>query len=140
MPPWSASSRTARRDRHDYRGAAGAIAEYQRRVGTRSAVASPIVVDDRLWGALVASSNREPLPADSEQRMANFTELVGLVIANAESRAELTASRARVIAAADEARRRIQRDLHDGAQQRLVTTVVALKMARQALGDVPGSA
>jgi signal transduction histidine kinase len=105
------------------------------RVGNRSAVASPIVVDDRLWGAMVASSKREPLPADSEHRMANFTELVGLVIANAESRAELTSSRARVIAAADEARRRIQRDLHDGAQQRLVSTVIALKMARQTLGE-----
>jgi transcriptional regulator of acetoin/glycerol metabolism len=107
---------------------------------SRSAVASPIVVDGRLWGTLAASCRREPLPADSEQRMANFTELVGLVIANAESRAELTASRARVIAAADDARRRIQRDLHDGAQQRLVSTVLALKLAREALGDVPAPA
>jgi signal transduction histidine kinase len=72
--------------------------------------------------------------------MANFTELVGIVIANAESRAELTASRARVVAAADEARRRIRRDLHDGAQQRLVTTVMTLKMARQQLGDADGPA
>src|ERR687891_301021 len=120
------TGRSARMGRHDP-GAAG----------NRSAMASPIVVDGRLWGTLVASSNREPLPRDSERRMANFTELVGLVIANAESRAELTASRARVVAAADEARRRIRRDLHDGAQQRLVTTVVALKLARQALGDVP---
>jgi signal transduction histidine kinase len=102
-----------------------------------SSVASPIVVDGCLWGAVLASSKRELLPADAEHRMANFTELVGLVIANAESRAELTASRARVVAAATEARRQIQRDLHDGAQQRLVSTVVALKMARQELGDVP---
>jgi signal transduction histidine kinase len=72
--------------------------------------------------------------------MANFTELVGTVIANAESRAELTASRARVLAAADEARRRIQRDLHDGAQQRLVSTVLMLRMARQQLGEVSGPA
>jgi signal transduction histidine kinase len=114
---------SARMDRHDH-----------------SAVASPIVVDGRLWGALVAASDREPLPADSEQRMSNFTELVGLVTANAESRAELTASRARVMAAADEARRQIQRDLHDGAQQRLVSTVMALKLARQTLGDVPAPA
>src|SRR5918996_2467839 len=118
------TGRSARMGRHDP-GAAG----------NRSAVASPIVVDGRLWGTLVASSNREPLPRDSERRMANFTELVGLVIANAESRAELTASRARVLAAADEARRRIQRDLHDGAQQRLVSTVIALKLARQAVGE-----
>jgi signal transduction histidine kinase len=107
------------------------------RVG-RSAVASPIVVEGRLWGALVVATKREPLPADTEERMANFTELVGVVIANAESRAEITASRARVVAAADEARRRIQRDLHDGAQQRLVSTVVALKLARLELGDATG--
>jgi signal transduction histidine kinase len=72
--------------------------------------------------------------------MANFTDLVGTVIANAENRAELTASRARVVAAADEARRRIRRDLHDGAQQRLVSAVIALKLARRALGDASGPA
>jgi signal transduction histidine kinase len=103
-------------------------------------VASPIIVERRLWGAVVASTRRTPLPADTEERMANLTELVGTVIANAESRAELTASRARVVAAADEARRRIQRDLHDGAQQRLVSTVMALKMARWELGDATGPA
>jgi signal transduction histidine kinase len=106
----------------------------------RSAVASPIIVEGRLWGALVASTRRGPLPADSEERMASFTELVGVVIANAESRAELAASRARVVAAGDEARRRIERDLHDGAQARLVSTVVALKLARLALGDATGPA
>src|SRR5919198_1106986 len=114
--------RSVRMDRHDYSTASGAINGYLRRVVNRSTVASPIVVDDRLWGAVVVSRNGEPLPADSEHRMANFSELVGLVIANAERRAELTVSRARVMAAADEARRRIQRDLHDGAQQRLVST------------------
>jgi signal transduction histidine kinase len=72
--------------------------------------------------------------------MAHFTELVGIVIANAESRAELTASRARVVAAGDEARRRIQRDLHDGAQQRLVSTVLTLKLAKEELGGTTGPA
>ena len=134
------TGRSARMDQRDDGPASGAIAGYLRREGSRSAVASPIVVDGRLWGAVVACSEREPLPTDSEQRMANFTDLVGLVIASAESRAELTASRARAIAAADEARRRIQRDLHDGAQQRLVNTVIALKLARQTLGDVPAPA
>jgi signal transduction histidine kinase len=110
------------------------------RVGDRSAVASPILVDGRRWGELVVSTRREPLPADTEERMARFIKLVGLVIANAESRAELTASRARVVAAADEARRRIQRDLHDGAQQRLVSTVVSLKLARLELGGATGPA
>jgi signal transduction histidine kinase len=106
----------------------------------RSAVASPIIVEGRLWGALVASTSCEPLLADSEERIANFAELVGVVIANAESRAELAASRARVVAAGDQARRRIERDLHDGAQARMVSTVVALKLARRALGDATGPA
>jgi signal transduction histidine kinase len=134
------TGRSARVDEHDYSTASGPIADYLRRVGNRSAVASPIIVEGRLWGAVVASTRREPLPADTEERMANFTELVGVVIANAESRAELTASRARVVAAGDEARRRIQRDLHDGAQQRLVSTVLTLKLARQELGEATGPA
>jgi signal transduction histidine kinase len=129
------TGRSARVDDHDYSAASGPLADYLRRVGNRSAVACPIVVKSRLWGAVVASTKREPLPADTEERMANFTDLVGIVIANAESRAELAASRARAVVAGDEARRRIQRDLHDGAQQRLVSTIVALKLARQALGD-----
>jgi signal transduction histidine kinase len=134
------TGRSARIDDHDYSTAEGPIAEYLRWIQTRSAVASPIIVDDSLWGAVVVSTKQEPLAADTEERMANFTDLVGTVIGNAEHRAELTASRARVVAAADEARRRIERDLHDGAQQRLVTTVLALKMARSALGDEGGSA
>jgi signal transduction histidine kinase len=110
------------------------------RAGNRSSVASPVVVEGHLWGALVAATQHELLPADTEERMANFAELVGVVIANAESRAELIASRARAVAAGDEARRRIQRDLHDGAQQRLVSTVITLKMARRELGDAAGPA
>jgi signal transduction histidine kinase len=132
------SGRPARVDEHDYSGASGTVAAYLRGVGNRSAVASPIVVNGGLWGALVVSTRREPLAVDAEERMANFTELVGVVIASAESRALLTASRARVVAAGDEARRRIQRDLHDGAQQRLVTAVLTLKLARQELGDATG--
>jgi signal transduction histidine kinase len=129
---------SARVDGHDYSKASGPITGYLHRVGNRSVVASPIIVDGSLWGSLVVSTKREPLAADTEERMANFTELVGTVIANAENRAELTASRARVVAAADEARRRIERDLHDGAQQRLVSAVVTLKLARQELGDATG--
>jgi signal transduction histidine kinase len=132
------TGRSARVDERDYTGVAGPIAAYLRGVGNRSAVASPIVVQDHLWGAVVASTKREPLPADTEERMANFAELVGIVIANAESREELTASRARVVTAADEARRRIQRDLHDGAQARLVSTVMTLRLARQELDDATG--
>jgi signal transduction histidine kinase len=134
------SGRSARVDEHDVTAASGPMAAYLRRLGDRCAVASPIVVHGELWGAVCASTKRDPLPADAEERMENFTELVGIVIANAESRAELTASRARVVAAGDEARRRIQRDLHDGAQQRLVSTVVTLQLARRELGDASGPA
>ncbi len=132
------TGRSARVDEKDYSTATGPIAGYLRWVGNRSAVASPIIVEGGLWGAIVVSTRRDLLPADSEERMGSFTELVGTVIANAESRAELTASRARVVAAGDEARRRLQRDLHDGAQQRLVTTVMTLQLARQMLGDATG--
>jgi signal transduction histidine kinase len=134
------TGRSARVDGFDYSTASGPVAAYQRRVQNRSVVASPIVVEGQLWGAMVASTRNQPLPADMEERMADFTDLVGLVVANAESRTELMASRARVVAAGDAARRRIQRDLHDGAQQRLVDTMITLKLARKALGDSPGRA
>jgi signal transduction histidine kinase len=106
--------------------------------GVRSAVAGPIVVEGRIWGAMGLGSRRGRLPKDTEQRLAGFTELVATAIANAESRAELTASRARIVATADQTRRRIERDLHDGAQQRFVHTIVTLKLARGALADVGG--
>jgi len=89
----------------------------------------------RLWGSLViAHSSREVLPADTEARLVAFNELVGTAIANAESSAEVSASRARVIAAGDQVRRRIERDLHDGAQQRLVSLMLQL---REAQAEVP---
>jgi signal transduction histidine kinase len=134
------TGRSARVDNRDYSRGSGPVADYLRRQQTRSAMASPIVVEGHLWGAIVAARRRDPLPRDIEERMANLTELVGVVVASAESRAELMASRARVAAAGDEARRRIQRDLHDGAQQRLVNTMITLKLARRALGDATGPA
>jgi signal transduction histidine kinase len=101
-----------------------------RRLGIRASVAVPIQVDGRVWGiSVVASQSPEPFPAATETRIVEFTEFVATAISNARSRAELAASRARAIAAADESRRRIQRDLHDGAQQRLVTTILNLKLA-----------
>jgi signal transduction histidine kinase len=103
------------------------------RLGVRSSVATPITVNGHLWGVVVASSWRGPLPAETEQRMLDFTELVATAIASAESRAELTASRARIVAAADESRRRIERDLHDGAQQRLVSLALELRATQAAL-------
>jgi signal transduction histidine kinase len=116
-----------------YEDASSAVAAQARRVGLRSAVASPIVVDGRLWGALVAATTRaEPLAADGESRIEQFTELVATAIANVQARSDLAASRARIVAAADDERRRVVRDLHDGAQQRLVHTIVTLKLARRA--------
>jgi signal transduction histidine kinase len=92
------------------------------------------VVGGRLWGVIAASRKREePFPADTEAKIARFTELVATAIANAEARAELTASRARIVATADRARRRIERDLHDGAQQRLVSLALRLRTAAAAI-------
>jgi signal transduction histidine kinase len=107
-------------------------------LGIRSEVGAPITVEGRVWGVIIAAWTQADASAGSEGRIAQFTELVATAIANADSRAELTASRARVVAAGDETRRRIERDLHDGAQQRLVHTIVSLKLARQALGDGGG--
>jgi PAS domain S-box-containing protein len=101
--------------------------------GIRRTLEVPITVEGSVWGSITAGTQREQFPADAEQRMAEFTELAGTAIANAESRSELTASRARVVAASDETRRQIERDLHDGAQQRLVHTVITLKLVRRAL-------
>jgi signal transduction histidine kinase len=113
------SGRSARMNSFD--GAEGVLAEFARQLGRRSAVGAPIIVDDRLWGVAVANSATGVLPAVAEGRLASFAELVAMAISNAEARTELTASRARVVAAADETRRRIERDLHDGIQQRLVS-------------------
>jgi signal transduction histidine kinase len=126
------TARPARMD--DYNGTGGAIAQLVQTVGVRASVGAPIVVDGRLWGVVIATWNGEkPPPAETEQRMAQFAELLDTAIANADSRDQLTASRARLVTEADEARRRVVRDLHDGAQQRLVHTIVTLKLARRAL-------
>jgi signal transduction histidine kinase len=119
-----------------YEGMTGEIAEIARDLGARSVVGAPIVVDRGLWGVIVASWSRDESPAaDTEERMAHFAELLDTAIANADSRDQLAASRARLLTAADEARRRVVRDLHDGAQQRLVQTILTLRLAQRAFGD-----
>jgi signal transduction histidine kinase len=95
-----------------------------------SMVASPIVVEGRVWGAVGVASRCRRLPQAAEHRLAEFTELVATAVGNAETRAELTTSRGRIVAAADQERRRIERDLHDGAQQMLVTLALELRAAR----------
>jgi signal transduction histidine kinase len=135
-------SETARSARIDsLADASGPLGVAAREAGVRSAVGTPIIVEGGLWGVVIAGSSLEqPLPADTEARLSSFTELVATAVANAESRAELTASRARIVAAADESRRRIERDLHDGAQQRLVHAVIVLKLALRALSNADANA
>jgi signal transduction histidine kinase len=111
-----------------------AITAASLRIGLRSAVGAPINVAGRLWGAMIAgSTGQEALPKDTETRLAGFAELVATAIGNAQAGAELTASRARIVAAGDEARRQIERDLHDGAQQRLIALAMHLRMAQKAV-------
>jgi len=87
------------------------------------------MVEGSLWGSIAAGTDRDRFPADAEQRMAEFTDLVATAIANADSRSQLAASRRRIVAAADEARRQIERNLHDGTQQRLVSLGLAVRAA-----------
>jgi len=124
--------RTGLPARADYtRPTQGSIAAAARSEGTLSAVGVPVVVDGALWGVMaVGTREPEPLPADLEDRLAKFTELLATAIANAEGRAELDASRARIVATADATRRRIERDLHDGAQQQLVWLALAVRAAQ----------
>ena len=121
--------------------AQGPLAEAARAMGMRVTVGAPIVVDGRLWGVISARwTTAESPPHDTEQRMARFAELLDTAIANADGRDQLMASRARLVTAGDDARRRVVRDLHDGAQQRLVHTVVALKLARRSVRRGDGRA
>ena len=102
--------------------------------GIRSGVAAPITVQGRLWGFVaIGSVGEQPPPPGTESRLADFTELVATAIANAQAQAELTASRARIVASADQTRRRIERDLHDGAQQRLVSLALQVRAAQAAV-------
>jgi signal transduction histidine kinase len=116
-----------------YRGLSGPVIDLANSLGAgpRSTVGAPILAEGRVWGVIVATRTRdEKFADDTESRLVGFAELVATAISNAVTRQELEASRARIVAAADAERRRIERDLHDGAQQRLVTLVVALRRAR----------
>ena len=127
--------RTGRPTRVDsYSRASEFVNRTVQRLGIRCTVAVPIMVGGSLWGSIAAGTNREQFPADAETRMAEFTELVAAAIANADSRLALAASRRRIVAAADDARRRIERDLHDGTQQRLVSLKLSVDAAE---ADVP---
>ena len=114
-----------------YAGTAGSLPERLLAVGYRGSLGAPVIVHGRVWGVMVASwSQARALPPGSEERLKQFTELAATAIANANARAELKASRMRIVASADETRRRVERDLHDGAQQRLVTLALEVRAVR----------
>lgn len=125
------TGRSARID--DYDTASGGFGDVARGWEFRASVGVPIRVEGRLWGVISAASRCGPLPADSEERLAAFTELAATALANAETQAALMASRARIVAAADQTRRRVERDLHDGAQQRLISLALHLRAAQATL-------
>ena len=124
-----------------YDEAGGRLAETLRSAGYRAAVAAPVTVGGRLWGALAAATaSEEPLPEGLERRLCDFADLVGQALANADARERLAASRAELVAVSDAERRRLERNLHDGAQQRLVSVALGLSMVGAKLEDDPGSA
>jgi signal transduction histidine kinase len=128
------TGQAARMDR--YSRTQGEVAVLAMRYGFRSSIGSPIMVGARLWGVMIAgTAGSRPLPRNTEERLDRFTDLVATAIANAEARAELNASRMRIVAAADQTRRRIERDLHDTIQQRLVTLQLALNGAIDSLPE-----
>jgi len=114
---------------------ATALADVARQLGVGAGIPVPVLVEGRVWGTLSSSSSGLPVAAGTEERLVQFAELAAAAITNAVNRAKLTASRARVVATADETRRRLQRDVHDSAQQRLVHTIILLKLARDAISS-----
>jgi signal transduction histidine kinase len=134
--------RTARPGRVDaYEDLGGPLAARLRELGVRSEVGAPVVVAKRVWGALIAGTDKPvPLPAGTEHRVASFAELIATAVANATAHTELVASRARIVTTAQEARRRLARDLHDGAQQRLVVALITLQLADECFDRDPARA
>jgi signal transduction histidine kinase len=117
----------------DYQHATSAVGIWARSMGIRCVAGCPVNVEGNIWGAMTMYSLVTEIPSGTEDRLFEFVELVGTAIANAQSRSDLLASRARVVAAADESRRRVERDLHDGAQQQLVTLGLKLCTAQTAV-------
>src|SRR3954452_5581268 len=139
VPKVATSGRAERVERYDQ--ANGSFAAKLRRVGYRAGVAAPVSVGGRLWGVLAAGGTAEdPLPAELEQRLCDFADLVAQALANADAYEKLAASRARVVEVGDAERRRLERNLHDGAQQRLVSGALLLSMVRSKLESDPRAA
>ncbi len=129
--------RTGRPARYDtLDGMTGSLAERLRALGITAAVGAPVSFAGTLWGVVVISSHGVPFPPEAEFRVADFADLAAQAIANAQAREELAASRIRILEASDAERRRLERNLHDGAQQRLVATSLTVRMAaRRVTGD-----
>jgi PAS domain S-box-containing protein len=124
-----------------YEGMPGPLAARLRELGINSEVGAPVIVDGSVWGALIAGTDHpEPLPPGAEWRLARFAELIGTAVSNATAHSELIASRARIVATSDAARQRVTRDLHDGAQQRFVNTIINLQLAQQKWSLAPQQA
>jgi signal transduction histidine kinase/integral membrane sensor domain MASE1 len=133
--------RTGTAQRVEYNRASGSLADTMRDIGYRFAVAAPVTVAGRLWGALVAATTSDdPVPDGLEARLCDFADLVGQALANADARERLAASRAELVEVTDAERRRLERNLHDGAQQRLVSVALRLGMVDGRLEDDPGTA
>jgi signal transduction histidine kinase len=117
-----------------YEEASGELGTLIRERGIRSEVGAPVIVNGHVWGALIAGTDADkPLPASVEARLSAFTELLATAVLNAATATQLLASRARLVAAGDDARRRIERDLHDGTQQRLVSLGLDLQTVQASL-------
>jgi signal transduction histidine kinase len=134
------TGRPARGERYD--DLEGSLADTLRQFGVRSVVVAPVSFAGRMWGAAIFSTlSPEPFPDGTEQRLADFAELAAQALANAQARADVAASRARIVEAGDAERRRLERNLHDGAQQRLVSLLLLLRLAtRQVAGHADATA
>jgi signal transduction histidine kinase len=133
--------RTGETHRANYDELSDPLAEVQRSFGYRSAVGAPVTLGGRLWGAIAAATaDPEPLPGEAEKRLCDFAELVSQALANADAREKLAASRARIVEAGDAERRRLERNLHDGAQQRLVALALHLRLVEAAVERDPARA
>ena len=125
----------------DYDDAPGPLAEQLRSLGFRASVAAPLSVGGRLWGVLVASTTRsEGMVTGSERRLLDFAELVAQAVSNADAYEKLAGSRARIVEAGDAERRRLERNLHDGAQQRLVSLALQLRLVEAGFESNPARA
>jgi signal transduction histidine kinase len=128
--------RTGRPARYDtLDGVDGELADALRQRGIHAAVGAPVSLAGMLWGAVIISSTGEPFPLGAEQHVANFADLAAQALANAQAREQLAASRARIVAAGDAERRRLERNLHDGAQQRLIATSLNVRLAARRAQD-----